>query len=166
MDAAYDPEQWHDLAVAVAGASAALAGLLVIAVSINLQQILGQPSLPRRVAASLTTLTTPLLISVLLLVPSAADEVVGAVLVAIGVAVGAMLLGFDPPANRNPGRTLPEWALGSALPSGVLALATATAGIGLLVGGLGGLYWVPVAVAAAFVGGIMQSWILLIEILR
>ena len=37
---AYDPSEWTDLFVATAGASAALAGLVFVAVSINLERIL------------------------------------------------------------------------------------------------------------------------------
>ena len=40
MSAAYDIEQWSDLSVASAGASAALAGLVFVAVSINIEQML------------------------------------------------------------------------------------------------------------------------------
>ncbi len=32
---AYQPEQWHDMFVAIAGAAAALTGLIFVAVSIN-----------------------------------------------------------------------------------------------------------------------------------
>jgi hypothetical protein len=37
---AYQPEQWHDMFVAMAGAAAALTGLIFVAVSINLAWIL------------------------------------------------------------------------------------------------------------------------------
>jgi hypothetical protein len=37
---AYDPTEWSDLFVANAGASAALAGLVFVAVSINIERIL------------------------------------------------------------------------------------------------------------------------------
>lgn len=36
---AYDPETWHDLFIAAAGAAAALSGLIFVAVSINLRDI-------------------------------------------------------------------------------------------------------------------------------
>ena len=37
---AYQPEQWHDMFVAMAGAVAALTGLIFVAVSINLERVL------------------------------------------------------------------------------------------------------------------------------
>jgi hypothetical protein len=48
MWAAYASELWHELFVGVAGAAAALTGLLFVSLSINLQQILKQVWLPRR----------------------------------------------------------------------------------------------------------------------
>jgi len=40
VSTAYAPEEWKDLFVAMAGASAALAGLLFVAVSINVDRII------------------------------------------------------------------------------------------------------------------------------
>jgi hypothetical protein len=39
---AYDPETWHDFFIAAAGAAAALSGLIFVAVSINLRDILAE----------------------------------------------------------------------------------------------------------------------------
>ena len=64
-----DPTQWHDLFVAEAGAAAALAGLLFVAISINLKQILAFHTLPIRAASSLVALVVALVISTLVLVP-------------------------------------------------------------------------------------------------
>src|ERR1700733_8369993 len=72
---AYDISQWHDLFIAEAGAAAALAGLLFVAVSINLKQILALPSLPARAAAVLATLIVALVVSTLAPVPPLRCEV-------------------------------------------------------------------------------------------
>jgi hypothetical protein len=68
-DAATDLEPWHDFGLGVAGASAALAGLLVVAASINIEPILKGRGLPDRTAATLIMLATPLFVSVVLLTP-------------------------------------------------------------------------------------------------
>ena len=41
--AAFAPIEWHDLFLGAVGASAALTGLLFVAISINLEQILSSP---------------------------------------------------------------------------------------------------------------------------
>ncbi|PWW23854.1 hypothetical protein JD79_03030 [Geodermatophilus normandii] len=51
MDA-YRPVAWIDFAVPAVGATAARTGLLVVAVSTDLDRILAIPALPRRAAAA------------------------------------------------------------------------------------------------------------------
>src|ERR1700733_8606398 len=80
---AYDISQWHDLFIAEAGAAAALAGLLFVAVSINLKQILAFPVLPARAAAALVTLIVALIVSTLALVPGQNRTVLGAELIIV-----------------------------------------------------------------------------------
>jgi hypothetical protein len=74
---AYQPEQWHDLFVAMAGAAAALTGLIFVAVSINLQQILKYRALPVRAVETLTILLGLLMLSVFILVPGQSQWLLG-----------------------------------------------------------------------------------------
>jgi modulator of FtsH protease len=77
MDAAHDRGQWQDFAVGVAGAAAALAGLLVVAISINVREILASRYLPPRAGGALVMLTTPLVLGLLLLIPGQSVDVPG-----------------------------------------------------------------------------------------
>ena len=61
--ASYNPLVWHDFFVGTIGASAALTGLLFVAISINLEQILKYPQLPGRAAATLGVLVSALVVS-------------------------------------------------------------------------------------------------------
>lgn len=164
MSAATDLDQWHDFGLGVAGASAALAGLLVVAVSINVAPILAGRGLPQRAAGTLLMLSTPLVVSVVLLVPALPIAVTGAALTATGVAAGLGLGWLH--RLRSPHRSRLQWFLIPVLPATALVVPTTLAGLGVLTGLPGGLYWLLIAVIAAFVGGIGQAWVLLIEILR
>src|ERR1700685_3045804 len=92
---AYDPETWHDFFIAAAGATAALSGLIFVAVSINLRDILaeekkiGSSYLTGRALESLVALLIVLGISLVGLDPSLDRAAFAAVLLvsAAGAAV-------------------------------------------------------------------------------
>lgn len=161
-----DAGAWSDFGVAVAGASAALAGLLFVALSINLERILAGPRLPARAGHTLILISAPLLIALLLLIPGQSEQALGWELVGLGVAVGVVLAGLNPPGHRSPQQPLVGWVVGAAIPAVLLSLCTVIAGIGVMTGSLGGLYWIPVAVIAAFTGALLNAWVLMVEILR
>jgi len=164
---AYAPGHWVEFGVATAGAAAALAGLLVVAISINLERILQFPVLPHRAAQTLILFTLPLVTALLLIVPGQPDAALGSELLVIGLAAGTFLMVGDarvplseeerPLATRLVSRTLPP-----VVTCGSLTVAGAT----LLARAGGGLYWVVPAVLASIVFGLINAWVLLIEILR
>lgn len=66
---AYVAASWVNLYLAIAGATAALLGLLFVAVSINLEQVLRRPHLPLRAAETMAVLLALLATAVFVLVP-------------------------------------------------------------------------------------------------
>ncbi len=166
MSAHYDPTQWGDFAIATAGAAAALAGLLVVAISINVREILAERDLPTRAACALVVLTSPLVTALLLLVPSQPPDALGVELIVFGVVLGVALVPRNLPFHLPPERTMSSWVLAQGVPILALVAGTTLAGIGMITGSLGGLYWLVPAVIGAVAGGLIQAWVLLIEILR
>ena len=69
--------EWHDLFVATAGASAILTDLIFVGVSINLARILSIPKLPSRALLSLILLMTILMVSIIFLIPDQSFIVTG-----------------------------------------------------------------------------------------
>ena len=67
---AYDASEWSDLFVASAGAGAALAGLVFVAVSINIDRILAGEGLPERALATVLTLLMAVCVSIVGLIPA------------------------------------------------------------------------------------------------
>ena len=164
MDA-FRPDAWHDLAVATVGATAALTGLLFVAVSINLGRILEFPWLPRRAGGTLILLLALLAVGVFLLIPGQPLPALAAELGGTGLLL--TLPGTAELVHRPTGKDAPRTrsivaAVLILLPAAALLTAAAT----LMYGAGGGLYWV----AGALIGGIAvacgNAWVLLVEIQR
>jgi len=162
---AYDPSEWSNLFVATAGASAALAGLVFVAVSINIQRILEFPGLPERALETILLLMAVLLVSIVGLVPGQSDAALGIELLAIGLVIGGSIVRL--PVTRSDLADEPRvrlwsrWAVRLAA-MGPLLVAGAT----LLAESGGGLYWLVAGIVFAIAGAIANAWVLLVEILR
>jgi modulator of FtsH protease len=163
---AYRAAPWADFAVAVAGSGAALAGLLFVALSINLERILTGQRLTARAGYTLVLVAVPVAIALVLLVPGQSPTALGAELLVIGVVTGVSLAALHRPSRRSPKQPLVWWFVTEGIPAAVLSLSSIIGGAGVLTGSIGGLYWLPAGVIAAFVGALVNAWVLLVEILR
>jgi hypothetical protein len=154
---------WHDFLVAEVGAAATLAGLLFVAISINVTRIIAFPGLPERAAQGLIILMGVLLEASCGLIPQRAD-VWGWELVVIGGTVWYLNA-----VSLRRGVTLPEFALQRRINVGVTQLATlpcVVAGFAMLAGS----DWALIALAAGFLlslaTAVFNAWVLMVEILR
>jgi hypothetical protein len=168
--AAYDPETWHDLFIAAAGAAAALSGLIFVAVSINLRDIfaeekkVGSTYLTGRALESLVALLIVLGISLVGLDPSIGRTVFAAVLL-FCAASSAVSPFRATSANRSSHIKPTAYNLRLSL-SLLLVAAYAVSGATLLATGGGGLHWLPFAFILAISIAASNAWILLVEVLR
>ena len=163
---AYAPTEWSDLFVATAGASAALAGLVFVAVSINLERILKYRGLPERALETLMMLIGVLIISVAGLIPGQGSTALGLELLAINVILALTIIRLPVAPPTTPGREAPyavqsRWVIRLAGPI-VLLIGS----ISVLVTAGGGLYWIVAGMVFAVVGAVINAWVLLVEILR
>jgi hypothetical protein len=168
VSAAYSAGAWTDFGTAAATAAAALAGLLFIAVSINLAKILDPkyPNLPGRAAITLILLAIPLISSILLLTPGQSRIALGLELLLAGLVLGVGLLVINHRTPHSPQENTVTIVVGRVGPVVVTCGSLVIAGATLLGQVGGGLYWLLPTVLAAFVSGLLNVWVLMVEIVR
>ena len=155
---------WHDFFAAAAGASAALTGFVFVAVSINLGRILEFPQLPARVFEGLVTLLSVLVVALFALIPGQPPWIHGIEFAGTGLVVwvantaAIVRLRHVTPRHARPALRI----LANQLPP----LPFVVAGILLILGNPFGMYWIVPGVMLAFWGGLVNAWVLLIEIKR
>jgi hypothetical protein len=149
-----------------ASAAAALTGLLFVALSINLRQIIANPGLIARAVEVLIVLSAALILSTLLLMPGQPTGAAAIEIIITAVAVSAVTARIQISTDRR--------ALGiSRLAFATRIIGAHTGSFLLVVGAIsllaqtgGGLYWVVPALLAMIVVSIIGAWIMLVEIVR
>jgi hypothetical protein len=163
---AYDPSEWTDLFVASAGASAALAGLVFVAVSINLERILAFRGLPERALETLLFLISVLLISVLALVPGQSPVALGIELLAISLAIDAIVM-RQPTIQVEQGEVMRRsWRVSRWTLRLIATVPFLIGAVSLIAQSGGGLYWLVAGIVLAIAAAVSNAWVLLVEILR
>jgi hypothetical protein len=160
---AYTTDGWGELFLAEAGASAALAGLLFVAMSINLTKILEVQGLVGRAGEAIVLLVAVLIVSTLVLVPDQPRVALGTELLVTGLLAWSILAVIHMKAVR--GRIGPSLVARIATAQ-VAVLPFLVAGVSLLLRAGGGLYWLVPGVVLCLVVAVLNAWVLLIEILR
>ncbi len=163
---AYAASEWNDYCVAVLGATAALSGLLFASVSINIERIMAHPRLPDRALQTLILFVTPVVLCTCVLTPHQPRAALGTELIVTGAIVGALLLRINRASPRADEEPRWGWILTRFLPSVLVSLFLVVAGITLILQAGGGLYWTTPATLVAVLAGLMNTWVLLVEILR
>jgi len=162
---AYQPAAWHDLFVTAGGSAAALTGLIFVAVSIDLREITATAQLPVRAGETLSILVALLLLSLFVLTPGQSRTVLGTEILALGAVMAGLMLTIRTRLRRAPDDPL-RWTV---VPITIVLAATIpmiVAGITLLAGAGGGLYWLLPELILGFAGSVFNAWILLVEIHR
>ncbi len=159
--------QWTDFMITAAGASAALAGLVIVAISVNITKIISYPHLPPRAAATIGALILILVASMTALIPQSV-EWFGAEVLLFGIicwilqlwAAQWMLI-----VRKENNRSWYEPIRGILLGQ-LQTLPFIIAGIVFLVSSAAGFYWIAGGTIAIFIFSIYNAWVLLVEILR
>ena len=157
---------WSNFLVAEAGASAALAGLIFVAVSINLPKIIELPGVSGRAAEALALLIGVLIIATLGLAPNQSQTILGMEFLAVGIALWAFTLILHVRQYLRRTKQPPWWLAMRVTFCQLTTLSFCIAGILLLLGHPNGMNWLLPGCVFTFLTSTICAWVLLIEILR
>jgi modulator of FtsH protease len=165
MDAT-DLETWNAFASTAAGAAGALAGLIIVAISVNVKQILAGSALPARAGSTIAAIAVILVAALAMLIP--AQSVVTLGFVVLGFA--AVALGFQVDASVRMLRTHDGPSLARKVPTIVLHIGqfsgVIVGGILLAAGNTDGLFHLAAGFISIFIVSLVNAWVLMVEILR
>ncbi|HTQ82745.1 MAG TPA: hypothetical protein VMI47_05700 [Pseudolabrys sp.] len=157
---------WSDFFLGEVGAAAALAGLVIVAVSINLQRILAFPQLPGRAGEMLIMLVGALLASSVALLPGQPARIFGWEILTIGAFVTVAPLWIQIRALVAVRDQPLHWWLWRLVIVFLAGLPMIAGGILLIAGDESGVYWVAASVLVIVAATVWNAWVLLVEILR
>lgn len=158
---------WAEFNVAIAGAGAALGGLLIVALSVNIKQIAESRGLAARAGAAISALILGVILACVALIPNqplwvfGTEVLTGALAGGVVAALaGRAILQDGSPESRR------DWDT-QHIASFVIPLVIYSVGGVLLVLSVpAGMLVVALATIVALIGAVIFSWVALVEILR
>ncbi len=175
LSVAYVADSWHEFFIGSAGGVAALSGLIFVAVSVNLKEILaadraeGGTFLTGRAIEALVSLLIALGICVVGLAPEISSRILGA-FVLLTAAISTIspvraLVAFRALASQ-PGVSRPKAFTARVILALAFFASLVAAGVTIVAQAGGGLYWLPVCFIIAIVVAAVNAWVLLVEVMR
>ena len=150
MPYSYDPAAWQNFYLMMGTANAAITGLVFVALSIHLREVLDHPILKPRAVIALVVLTTQIVISAIVLTPQSRELMGVEILLLNGIFLALNL--------RNRVATSLNQA---ALVSLLIRLAYVYASVSLIVGMGGGFYVLGLVLVLTLARTMASCWALL-----
>jgi modulator of FtsH protease len=157
---------WDNFFMTQVGASAGLAGLVFVGVSLNLTKILSSGYLPNRAQEALLVLLLNLVISSLFLVPGQTAASLGGQVLAAGLLAWFALLFLHADSFRRMDAEFRRRSVTAAGMGQAMAISIWAAGAVLLWRGAVGVYWLVPGLLLSYVVALANAWVLTIEINR
>jgi hypothetical protein len=158
---------WGNFFVAQCGATAALIGLLFVALSINLQRIVASEYLVDRVAEAILMFGGLLGFSIFGLVPHQSVAIFGAETLACGLAIWILTTRLQVRGLRDhPPQATRKFHVIRLIQMQGATISTIVAGVLMMTGNDAGFDWLVPATIVSYIAGIGNAWVLTVEILR
>ena len=158
--------EWQSHLSMLSSAAATLMGLVFVAASINLSMIVSTPTLPGRVVESVLQFVQVLFISLLITIPRQSSTALATEVLTVSFLSWAFqVIGYVQYHRARLGN--PGWWLGLRVMLAHLAMVPFFVfGVRLLFHKENAMYWAVPGFLFSFVGGLMNSWVLLIRVAR
>jgi hypothetical protein len=160
VETAYEPAAWHDLYLMVGTVAGGLTGLIFVAVSLHLREVLRDPWHRGTAGSSLLALMSVVLISGALLIPEQPLPLLGLEIVIIALASPAYSARavLHLPSGR---RLVALVEIATGMVGSVLAIA---AGLSLAAHAGGGLWLLLPGAAIALGSSVFNAWRLMVDV--
>lgn len=158
-------EAWTAFNSAMVGATAALAGLVIVAASVNIGEIIKSSALVTRLAAAMAALVLAFVVSCVGLIPTVEPVWYGAVVLAITLPTTWFQIHSTSAIVRDRAPENQAKFVKSMLGFAPI-ISYATAGVMLLAGHPAGLALTAVGTLVTVMSALTISWIALIEVIR
>jgi len=157
----FRPEQWHDFFLMVGGGAAALAGLVFVAMSINLGIIAQDPTHKNRAIGTLTGFSAIFMICALGLIGDQNHKSIGIEWLVISIPATYIYIRGYIRAIRMAGSPV---SIGRTVIGTAYYAAQIIGSVLLILGKISGLYIASVAMVISFASLISGAWLLIIGI--
>jgi modulator of FtsH protease len=158
--------EWADFFVAQVGASAALAGLVIVAISINLSRIVAFPWLPGRAAETLVAPTGVLVVSSYMLAPHQPAWQLATELVSTGAAMWLVPMIIQIRTLRGH-HEIPRLSfVARFILTQMSSIPVLVSAVLIQQGAPNAVAWMVPGIIASLIATVINAWVLLVEIVR
>jgi modulator of FtsH protease len=158
--------EWQTFFSVQAECAATLTGLVFVAVSINLTKILVSPGLPGRAAESIAQFLQVFFICSMGLIPGQNAAALGFETVVVVFLCWLLQIFSQVRYSRSRSGHPKWWLIARTLKTHLGSIPLFVASLYLHGGSATGLYWLVPGFLLSFLAGVINAWILLIEINR
>src|ERR1700722_9964126 len=158
--------RWEAFFAAQLAAAATLAGLLFVGVSLNLAKILGTRSLAGRALSGFYLLLANLIVASLMLIPDQPTTAIGLEILLVGLLLWGMISRLDVLAIRSSTAEYRRYFVRHFFLFQLAVIPYLVAGVLVLTGAHGGLYWLPRAMVISLFVASTEARFRLVEINR